>query len=243
MQEVYARKRLLTKQFTRQVLRCRFTPAGDFIVRSTMKKTKPEHRREYWKYHVAAHSFEQARNLASQLLRMSNADAMFYPLMISLHVLYARPFRHPKESRRVAFTIVPADLSSVHDMLLQMRDRIFAHHDKDSKITDTETGIDLFQLVVVVDGGEMKPGVQTIFPTEHQLSKVQNLCDHLYRTCMHKGHESLIRCIGVVPSDGIYRVSTDFEGRIPLLIKSELSTEQSGGHLKETKRRMPDPGS
>lgn len=207
-----------------------------------MKKTKPEHRREYWKYHVAAHSFEQARDVAYQLLGMSNAEVMFYPLMISLHVFYARSFKHPKESRRISPTLVPSDISSVHDMLLQMRDRIFAHHDKDSKITDTDTGVDLFQLVVVVTGGEMRPGVQTIFPTENQLGKVQNLCDHLYRTCMHKAHEALIKCIGEVPNDGIYRVSADFEGRVPLLIRSELSTEQSRGHLKETKRRMPDSG-
>ena len=130
----------------------------------TMKKTKPEHRREYWKYHVAA-------------------------------------------------SLVPGELLSVHNMLLQMRNRIFAHHDKDARITDTDTGVDLFQLVVVVDGGEMRPGVQMVFPTESQLGKVQELCDHLYRICMHKGHEALIRCIGDALRDGIYRVTTEFEGR------------------------------
>jgi len=202
-----------------------------------MKKTKPEHRREYWKYHVSAHSFEHSRNLASQLLGMSNMAPLFYPLMISLHVLYARPFRQTKKTRRLSIEYVPTNLSSVHDMILQMRDKIFAHHDKDSKITDTETGIDLFQLVVVVKDGEMKPGVQVVFPTEHQLNKVHDLCDHLYRTCMNKGHEALVKCIGYAPSDGIYRVSTEFEGRLPLLIKSELSSEQSLGHLKGIKRR------
>ena len=208
-----------------------------------MKKAKPEHRRDYWMYHVAAHSFEQARDLASRLQGMSDTDAMFQALMISLHVLYARPFRHQKESRRITSALVPASLSSVHDMLLLMRDRIFAHHDKDSKITDPDTGVDLFQLVVVVKGGEMQPGIQMVFPTPSQMDKVQNLCDHLYRICMHKAKEALVKCIGIAPSDGIYRVSTDFEGRAPLLIRSELSTEQSRGHLKETKRRMSDSGS
>ena len=202
-----------------------------------MKKAKPEHRRSYWKYHVAAHSFEHARNLASQLLDLSNTDPQFYPLMISLHVLYARPFRHAKETRRLLATCVPTNLLSVHDMVLQMRDKIFARHDKDSKITDTETGVDLFQLVVVVKDGIMKPGVQIVFPTEDQLNKVHDLCDYLYRTCMSKGHEALNKCIAATPGDGIYRVSTEFEGRSPLLIKSELSSDQSIGHLKETKRR------
>jgi hypothetical protein len=209
----------------------------ELFVRLNMKKAKPEHRREYWKYYVGAHSFELAREVASHLHGMSNADAMFYPLMVSLHVL-----RHPKEPRRIPPTLVPSDLSSVHEMLLQLRDRIFAHHDKDSRITDPDTGVDLFQLVVDVRRGKMRPAVQMIFPTNFQLGKVKALCDHLCCICMRKADEALIKCIGVVPNDGIYRVSTDFEGRAPLLIRSELSTEQSGGHLKETKRRTPDLG-
>lgn len=201
-----------------------------------MKKAKPEHRLDYWKHYVAAHSFEQARDVACRLQQISDVEPLFQWLVVSLHVLYARPFRQEKESRKIASTLVPRDLIRVHDMLLQMRDKIFAHHDKDSRITDADTGVDLFQLVVVVKGGEMRPGVQLIFPTESQLGKVQTLCDHLYRTCMGKAEEALNKCIGVAVSDGIYRVSTDFQGRAPLLIRSELSTEQSRGHLKETKR-------
>jgi len=206
-----------------------------------MKKSKPEHRREYWKFHVAAHSFEMAQDVSQQLQQMKDNDSLFYPLMIALHVLYGRPFRHSKKSRNIDLSFITSDLLSVHDMLLNMRDRIFAHHDKESKITDTYTDVDMFQLVVLVNGGEMRPGIQLVFPTELQVSKVQDLCGHLYRACMQKAHESLLKCIGEVPSDGIYRVSTEFEGRAALLIRSELSTEQSRGHLKETIRRVPKP--
>jgi hypothetical protein len=205
-----------------------------------MKKAKPEHRRDYWKHHVAAHSFEQAVDIARRLQPLTDRDPLFLPLMVSLHVLYARPFQHEKETRRIDPTLVPKEFATVHDMLIQMRDRIFAHHDKDSRITDADTGVDLFQLVVVVKGGEMRPGVQLVYPTGFQLGKVQQLCEHLYRTCMRKAEDALVKCIGVAPSDGLYRVSTDFQGRAPLLIRSEWSTEQSRGHLKETKRRMPE---
>ncbi len=212
-----------------------------------MKKAKPEHRSEYWKYCVAAHSFEQARDVASGLLDMPNPETqyypLYYPLMISLHVFYARPFKHPKELRRIEQTLVPDSFLTVHEMLIKMRDRIFAHHDKDSKITDSKTGVDLFQLTLEVANGEMRPGVQIVFPTGDQLSKVKNLCSYLYQTCTGKAYEALIKCIGVVPKDGIYRVSTNFEGMEPLLIQSEWSTEQSRGHLKETVRRMPDSDS
>jgi hypothetical protein len=211
-----------------------------YSFRVTMKKAKPEHRRDYWKYHVAAHSFDQARDVALHLQRISNVNPIFYPLMISLHVLYGRPFRHPKESRNVESAFVPDELSRVHNTLLQMRDRIFAHHDKESRIKDAKTGVDLFQLIVVVQHGEIRPGVQTIFPTEFQLGKVQNLCEHLYRICMSNANNALIKCVDVPLSDGIYRVSTDFDNRTPLFIRSEFSAEQSRGHLKETIRRMTD---
>jgi hypothetical protein len=89
----------------------------------------------------------------------------------------------------------------------------------------------------------LRPGVHMVFPTTVQMAKVRNLCEYLYRTCMSKAEEALIKCIRVAPSDGIYRVSTDFEGRVPLLIRSELSTRQSRGHLKETTRRPLDADS
>ena len=205
-----------------------------------MKKAKPEHRIDYWRYHVAAHSFDQARDVARRLQGITDADPLFLPLMVALHVLYARPFKHEKDSRRVDPTLVPKEKLPVHNMLLQMRDRIFAHHDKESRITDADSGIDLFQLVIDIDGGVMKPGVQIVFPTGFQLGKVESLCNHLYLNCMKKAEAALTKCITAIPNDGIYRVATDFQGRAPLLIQSEWSSEQSRGHLKETKRQMPE---
>ena len=202
-----------------------------------MKKAKPEHRRDYWKYHVAAHSFELAGDTAQALLSMDDKQPMYNQLMVSLHVLYARPFRHTKESRNIADSMVPSNYKDVHKMLMDMRDRIFAHHDKDSRIIDEVTGIDLFQLLLIVSNGEMRPATQLLFPTAHQLTKVHALCIHLYRCCFAKGAEALERCLNKPPCDGVYRISTDFESRSPLLISSELCAEQSRCHLSETKRR------
>src|SRR5205085_10671183 len=94
------------------------------IVRSTMKNTNPEIRIEYWKYHTAALSFEQARNVAEQLRAMQNSDPMFYPLMVSLHVFYARPFKHQKKSRNMSESLIPKYLFGAHKMVLDLRDKI-----------------------------------------------------------------------------------------------------------------------
>ena len=203
-----------------------------------MKKAKPEHRIDYWRYHVAAQSFDQALKVIGHIRGITDSQPLFLPLMVALHVLYARPFRHEKTSRRIDEALVPGSYSSVHGMLLQMRDRIFAHHDKDSRITDDDTGVDLFQIIVEVRSGQMRPAMQIVYPTDFQRERVGKLCEHLYQACMTKAQDALWKCISAIPNDGVYRVSTDFEGRSPLLIRSELSTEQSRGHLKETKRRV-----
>jgi len=216
------------------------TAAADQHVRTTMKNTKPEIRIEYWKYHTAALSFEQARNVAGQLMAMQNRDPMFYPLMVSLHVFYARPFKHQKKSRNIGEDLIQQEFLGAHRMVLGLRDKIFAHIDKKSGIKDSETDVDLFQLVLLVSNGEMKPGAQMIFQSENNLEKIYALSDILYVTCMEKAHDTLMKCIDTIPEEGIYRVTADFEGRIPLLIKSEMSNEQSPCHLKETIRREKD---
>lgn len=205
-----------------------------------MIKSKAEHRIAYWKYHVAAHSFSQALDVATRLKGITGSHDLFHPLMLSLHVFYARPFIQEKESRCLETTLVPADLRSVHDILLSMRDRIFAHHDKNSKLIDADTGVDLFQLIVVINNGQIRPGLQLVFPTPYQIGKVYSLCEHLHAICMKKASEYFVKCVKVIPTDGIYRVTTNFEGRAPLLLKSQISNEQSSAHLKETKRRMSD---
>ncbi|MDF7809595.1 hypothetical protein P4E94_19310 [Pontiellaceae bacterium B12219] len=190
-----------------------------------MKKSKPEHRIAYWKFHVAAYAFQQAEDVAIKLKSISNKDVMYQYLMVALHVLYARPFKHQKNSRKIPESYIPKDLLSVHETLLNMRDRVFAHHDKNSKLKDSDTDIDLFQLVLEVKGGEMRPGVQMIFPTNYQLEKIQSLCKHLHKKCTLKAEEILSKCLNEVPNDGMYRITTDFQNSTPLLIRSEISTE------------------
>jgi len=153
-----------------------------------MKNTKPEIRIEYWKYHTAALSFEQARNVVKQLMAMNNSDPMFYPLMVSMHVFYARPFKHQKRSRNLTQDLIPNDFLSAHEMVMNLRDRIFAHNDKESRVKDSVTEVDLFQLVLVVKDWLMRLGAQMIFHSENHLQKILSLCDNLYITCMQKGH-------------------------------------------------------
>ena len=135
---------------------------------------------------------------------------------------------------------IPNEFLSTHNMLINLRDRIYAHNDKESKVRDSETNVDLFQLVLYVADRQMKPAAQIIFHSQNNLKKIFELSDILYVNCMKKAEEFLLNCIDEVPDDGVYRINNDFESRAPLLIKSELSNEQSHMHLKETIRREQD---
>jgi len=90
-----------------------------------MNNTQPESRIKYWKYHSAALSFEQAGKIAKQLMVTENNDPMLYPLTVSLHVLYSRPFKHQKRSRNISTDLFHDNFNSMHEMLINLRDKIF----------------------------------------------------------------------------------------------------------------------
>jgi hypothetical protein len=60
--------------------------------------------------------------------------------------------------------------------------------------------------------------MQYIFPTAVQLDKVVELCSALEKKCVCHLHKVSKAYFGKTPiPDGMYRVSTSFEGNAPLL--------------------------
>jgi len=182
-----------------------------------MKETTPDNRRDFWKFQSAVLAFRQAGKLALRLKPMTDADELFYPLMIAMHVLYARAFKHDKKNLRIPEEMVPDGHRQIHEILIHFRDKIFAHQDKVSKVVD-ENQTDLCQLVVTVERGSVSCGMQYIFPTAVQLDKVAELCSALEKKCVCHLRKVSKSCLGKTPvPDGMYRVSTSFEGNAPLL--------------------------
>ncbi len=176
--------------------------------------TTPENRRDFWKFQTAVLAFRQAGKLALRLKNMPDMDELFYPLMIAMHVLYARSFKHDKKNLRIPEEMVPDEHRQLHDVLIRLRDKVFAHHDKRSEFVDV-TQTDLFQLVVKVEKGGMSCGLQYIFPAADQLDKITELCASLEEKCMYHLRK-VSKSFSEMP-DGMYRVSTSFDGNAPLL--------------------------
>jgi len=185
-----------------------------------MIKSRPEYRVAFWKYQSAALSFEQARKVCVRLLETDSKEEQYFWLMISLHVLYVRPFNQEKESRRISDNIIPATFQGMHSLLIRLRDKVYAHHDKISGVNDPISGEDLSQVCMSFNRGKPAGFLNWVCPSREQIKEITLLLDFLICHCHEKSDEYLLKCLKHknIP-DGIYRVSTDFSKNAPLLEK------------------------
>src|SRR5438034_10506886 len=83
------------------------------------------------------------------------------PLLVSLHVLYARPVKQRKPLR-LEETIVPAESRALHEMLITLRDKMHAHTDLDGpQITDA---VMMNELTAYTKDGRTKVGISVFNP-------------------------------------------------------------------------------
>jgi hypothetical protein len=184
-----------------------------------MKTTLPESRREFWKYHSAAIAFQSAAQLALTLHSMNEADKLFYDLNLAMHVVYSRPFKHQEKTLQLSSDLVPQSLLQYHNGLLYCRDKAYAHHDRKTMKIRNEDGDEFASLVITVQGGELH--ARQAFPYFHpdELPKVAEVCEMLLSICTAKLSVLAEECLdsGSVLADGVYTVSSRFEGEVPLL--------------------------
>jgi hypothetical protein len=84
-----------------------------------------------WKMFYAGQSFEHARAAAEHILKenISADDAIFYPLMTAVYVLYGKPFRKSHGVGCLGEELIPLQYQELHRDLLKHRDKILAHSD------------------------------------------------------------------------------------------------------------------
>ncbi len=184
-----------------------------------MKNVSAKLKTEYWKYHAANHSFEMASSNAAMILGMDEKNPLHYPLVVSMCAFYARPFKHQKCSRNIQNSEIPARFMSAHEHVLRLRDRVYAHHDKNSKFVDSNTGIDMVQLIVLVERGVFKAGTTSLLIKKDKIAELKDLCEYMRTICHQKAKEMIFRCVDEPIDDGKYMVSTEFGNKGPLLIR------------------------
>ncbi len=162
-----------------------------WIWSSFMKKLSQDRRFEYWKYQCAALSFDYAKEVADYLI-CGEKSSLIYQLITSLYILYGRPFKERKKFR-VSEDIVPQRYLEEHGLLLDLRDKTFAHVDIDG-LPEKNVG-QLSKILLKVRDGVAQGAMASLLPQGYNFERIRDLCTILHDICNEKAREILIYSI------------------------------------------------
>lgn len=149
-----------------------------------MKPLPYDVRQEYWKYQLAKFCFLGAENLCDRMIKesISREDDVFYQLMLSTIVLYARPFKQRPPFRFPAM-LVPEKLRVCHEYLIMLRDKTVAHTDADSPALE---GNLLNKIILtVLENGSIISGIEGPSPSPPQLKEIRDLIHIMRRKALY----------------------------------------------------------
>ena len=90
-----------------------------------------EDARSAWRMQFALQTFKSVRaGMQAMLDHGFTVDSPeYYPLIVGLVCLYGRPFKNSKPAGKLDENIVPKEHKKLHDELILIRDKFFAHSD------------------------------------------------------------------------------------------------------------------
>ncbi len=152
-----------------------------------MKKLPQKTRLDFWKYQYADASFRDASEVATFLMK-EDKHPLKYQLLTSLCVLYARSFVQHK-SVRISDDLVPSEFMKLHNYLLVLRDKVFAHVDKNAPPNWNVKH--LSKVTISYRDGVWKSGTIHMFRDGLQFEEIKELCDTLAEVCHSKSEDIL----------------------------------------------------
>src|SRR6266404_7077832 len=121
----------------------------------------PPHRYEnrLWKAGYAWTSFQYVTDICDYILshQIQPADAIYYPLVTAICVLYARPFKRSRGIERLTLQFVPKPSHGLHNQLILLRDQAIAHVDA---LGARFQGLPANNVRLIVRGGQVRLGIQ-----------------------------------------------------------------------------------
>jgi hypothetical protein len=84
-----------------------------------------------WRMEFAFHTFDAVRTGIEKFLerKLHSDDPEYYPMLVGLICLYARPFTNNRPVGPLPDDIVPQEYRELHRTILEMRHKLFAHGD------------------------------------------------------------------------------------------------------------------
>ncbi len=183
-----------------------------------MKKLLLERRLEFWKYQAAALTFKDAEEVAVYLIDHGQFP-LVYQLLTSLYVLYGRPFKQRK-SVCISQELVPSEYAEEHDVLMGLRDKLFAHMDTNGLV---DHGIShLTKMLLRVEDGKVEYGMAGLLPIGFQYERIKELCAELYQACHERAEAIFVDAMdnGCPPANLTYEVDLR-EGESYLIRQAE----------------------
>jgi hypothetical protein len=211
------------------------------------KKAKPksipnpdfEAVRLWYKMEFANYSFELVRDIVANILKskLSDRSLEYYAMTAGLICIYARPFTNNKPVGELSDEIVPPEFKSLHDKIITMRHKLFAHADASLMVGEEDYPN---EAVIENDGKKIAMAVSRVAVVPSFLEQTSPLVQELikktnyYRTKHGKKFANTIRKLG----KGDFRLNV-VDPSAPLFVK--LSTAQS--RVRQEKRKILDPNS
>jgi hypothetical protein len=146
-----------------------------------------QERLDLYRYCLAADTWSQARVALQQIQSLEhedteNAKMTAYLLRVAFYTLYGRPFKQ-RLALRIDAEIVPTTLVPVHNGLITLRDKMFAHSDKELV---SSVGDPINTVLVEVKPRSIAFGINTLRPLKKSIETYLNLLDRIIKTAVYR---------------------------------------------------------
>jgi hypothetical protein len=129
-----------------------------------------------WKLAYARRSFEEVQAACDYLSaqKLSPEDAGYNPLVVAIHVIYARPFKHSRGGiKQLSADLVPEKFRDVHRQMILVRDQVVAHLDANaSKLGDLPAN---HVRIVVTPAGAVNLRTNEVTARKISISQIRGL--------------------------------------------------------------------
>ena len=101
-----------------------------------MTDTEFEDAKKFWLMFQAKETFKAVHRGCLELVRsgLSETSPLYFPLIAGLICLYCKPFKHNEGVGKLPIEMVPEEQLSLHNQLIVIRDKLYAHSDADKKV-------------------------------------------------------------------------------------------------------------
>jgi len=152
-------------------------------------------------------------------------DQQYYPLVVAIYTIYARPFTKSRGFVKLDETTVPKKFNEIHQELMTYRDKMYAHSDKDMVNEDYGPVNEL--RITVSEDGRCRIWSQPVLPPPPKIKNILNLANRMkkimeYRT--DKFIKKYMEKINIASGDYLFNVES--ETKLLSLRESEQTNQE-----------------